>query len=129
MAYQFYNPNPFGKNTIDCTIRALSKVLDAEWNDIYLDLMVSGYCLKDMPSSDDVWRSFIEDRGFKRHTLPDTCPNCYTVADFAADNPEGTFLLYVIGEPGHVVAVKDGDWYDSWDSGNRTVVFFWSKEG
>lgn len=58
--------------------------------------------------------------------MPDNCPDCYTVADFASEHPRG---LYVLAIGGHVVTVRDGEWMDSWDSGNEVPAYYWSKEG
>ena len=33
--------------------------------------------------------------------------------------------VYVIGTGTHAVAVVDGDYYDSWDSGNEVPSYFW----
>jgi len=41
--FVLYNANPNNNNTIDCTIRALSKVLGRSWDEIYISLVVEGY--------------------------------------------------------------------------------------
>lgn len=81
--------------------------------------------MHDMPSSNRVWERYLFDNGFKRTLLPDTCPDCYTVKEFCRDHREGKFLL-AIGN--HVVAVEDGDYYDTWDSGNEVPIYYWRKE-
>ena len=120
-----YNPNPIGKSVGDCPVRALSKALEQSWEETYVDLALKGFCLGDMPNADSVWGPYLRDRGFTRHLLPDTCPDCYTVADFAGDHPEGTYILSMPGR--HVVAVVDGKYCDSWDSGNEIPVYFWQR--
>ena len=45
-----------------------------------------------------------------------------TVNEFAVANPFGTFVLKVNS---HVVALVDGLYYDSWDSGDKKVTKFW----
>ena len=64
-------------------------------------------------------------RGFTMHPLPNTCPRCYTVSRFAADHPYGKFLVKT---PGHVIAVVDGDYYDSRDTGGEVPIYYWRKE-
>ena len=64
-------------------------------------------------------------RGFTRHALPDTCPICYTVADFCRDHPRG---VYVLGIGDHVVCAVDGDWYDAWDSSAEIPAYYWERE-
>ena len=33
-----YNPNPEGKSTGDCVIRALTKALNKSWEQVYVEL-------------------------------------------------------------------------------------------
>ena len=123
--YIFYNPNPKGIRVGDCVIRGLTKILDSNWDDIYTEVLVKGFELKDMPSSNNVWGAYLRSRGFKRITIPNTCPDCYTVRQFCDDHRFGRYLL-ATGE--HVVAVEDGDYYDAWDSGDEIPIYYWRKE-
>lgn len=126
MAFIFFNPNPDWNTVGDCVIRAISKIMGKDWDSTYTSLSLHGYMLKDMPSSNHVWGSFLRSKGFKRFAIPDTCPDCYTVKEFCADNPEGSYLL---ATGTHVVTVEDGDYYDTWDSGDEVPVYYWVKEG
>ena len=125
MAYVQYNPNPQKNLVGDCVIRAISKVTNQDWDTSYLGVVLEGYAIKDMPSANYVWGAYLMSKGFKRYVIPNTCPDCYTVADFTHDNPEGTFLL---ATGTHVVAVENGDYYDSWDSGQEVPIYYWKKE-
>lgn len=124
MGYIYYNPNPLNLSVGDCTIRAISKLIDKDWETTYLELLVQGYMMKDMPSANRVWSEFLLTQGFKKYLVPDTCPDCYTVKDFCYDNPIGSFLL-ATGE--HVIAVIDGNYYDSWDSGNEIPIYYFKR--
>ena len=106
--YKYYNPNPLGKKIGDCVIRAISIILSKSWEETYMDIAMMGLKMCDMPSSNSVWGSYLQNLGFKRKAIDNTCPNCYTVRDFCFDNPRGNFIL-ATGE--HVVAVIDGDYY------------------
>lgn len=124
MAFVLYNANPDRKLVIDCTVRAISKVTKQSWEASYIGLAVKGYELKNMPNANEVWGSYMKDLGFVRRYIPNTCPDCYSVREFCLDHPEGTFLL-ATGD--HVVAVIDGDYYDTWDSGDVIPVYYWFK--
>jgi hypothetical protein len=63
--------------------------------------------------------------GFRKFYLPDTCPDCYTIRQFCRDNPIGKFI---VGTGTHVVAVLDGNYYDTWDSGDEVPISLWKKE-
>lgn len=125
MGYFVYNPNPTRKLVGDCVIRAISKTLNKSWEDVYLDIMLQGFMMKDMPSSNDVWGRYLLNHGFKRYIIPDTCPDCYTVRQFCAENPQ---LTGILATGSHVIAVDRGNYYDTWDSGDETPIFYWRKD-
>lgn len=106
-------------------IRGISILTNRPWEDTYLEIAVQGYFMYDMPSSNEVWGSYLKTRGYKKKIIPNTCPDCYTVKNFCEDNPYGRFLL---ATGTHVIAVIDGDYYDTWDSGNEIPVYYFSKE-
>lgn len=119
-----YNPNPDAARVGDCSVRAVACALGQDWYNTYLDMAAYGLMRCDMPSANAVWGAYLKDKGFTRHIVPDTCPDCYTVAQFADDNKDG---VYVLGLNGHVVTVKDGDYYDTWDSGGEIPIYYWRR--
>ncbi len=125
MAFIYHNENPEDLQTEDCVIRALALFLDDTWENIYTDLSMQGFNMHSMPSANNVWGHFLHQNGFKRVNIPDTCPYCYTIRDFAKDHPTGTYLL---GTGRHVVTMIDGDYYDTWDSGGEVPIYYWRKE-
>lgn len=124
--YVSYNGNPQLNNVIDCTVRAISKALNQSWEETYIGLCIEGFVLCDMPSANHVWGSYLKSKGFTRKIIPENCPIDYTVRDFARDNPEG---IYILALSGHVVAVVDGDYLDTWDSGDEIPVYYWERIG
>lgn len=60
--------------------------------------------------------------GYRRETIPNTCPDCYSLREFCRDNPSGSFL---VGTGDHVIAAVDGDYYDTWDSGDTIPIYYW----
>lgn len=119
--YVFYNPSPQGKRVGDCVIRAISKALDQSWDTTYTGIVLKGFEMADMPSGNHVWGQYLKDHGFTRELVPDGL----TVAEFAARYPHGTYVLAISG---HVVCVKDGDYYDTWQSGDEVPIYAWSKK-
>jgi hypothetical protein len=118
------NRNPMKKRVGDCVIRALSAVMNEPWDRVYIDVMLEGFSLKDMPSANYVWGAYLKRNGYIRETIPNTCPKCYSVKDFCKDHPEGR---YILGTGQHAIAVIDGDYLDTWDSGDEVPVFYWKK--
>lgn len=119
-----YNINPQRKNVGDCTIRAISKALDQSWEETYTGIALEGFAMCDMPSANHVWGAYLRSKRFTRKIIPESCPIDYTVKDFSKDNPQGTYILALSG---HVVAVVDGDYYDTWDSGDETPIYYWER--
>ena len=123
--YIYYNPNPQNNLVGDCVIRAIAKVTGQSWEQTYIKVALQGLLMHDMPSSNSVWGAYLAGQGFKRHVIPNTCPDCYTVKDFCADYPQGA---YILATGTHVIAVVDGDYYDTWNSGDEVPIYFF-KEG
>ena len=122
--WQFHNPNPKGKSVGDCTIRAIGIATDKGWMETYLDLCLFGLLMADMPSANAVTTSYLKSKGFRRRTIPDDCPDCYTIENFCEDHPKGTF---VIGTGSHLTTVIDSVLWDSWDSRSETPVYYFEK--
>ena len=117
------NPNPEGKDVPDCVIRAICIALNKPWLEVS-DSLYFDYARKDhsVTCDDNVWGHYLYDHGFEPFLLPHECPACITIRQFCRMYPRGT---YIIGTGSHAVAVIDGNYYDSWDSGDRIPTFFW----
>lgn len=116
------NPNPHGKSVGDCTVRAISIALDQSWDKTYMGICEQGYKMCDMPSANHVWGAYLKNQGFRRLAVREN--DEYTVRDFCRDVPRGTFVLAC---DGHVVAVIDGQYYDTWDSGDCVPLYCWER--
>lgn len=125
MSYIFYNPNPAGKIVEDCVFRALSIVLEMDWRDVYIRLSEIGLMESDRPDANLVWGKMLIENGFKRHAIPNSCPQCYTVYQFAIDHPKG---VYVLATGTHVIALIDGIYYDTMDSGDYVPIYYWTRD-
>lgn len=124
MAYMYYNPNPLHKSTIDCTVRAISRLFERDWDWAFCALMAESFAQKSLPSSDKIWGDYLFRHGYTRHSMPNTCPDCYTVRRFAEEHPRGRYLLKTHE---HVIAVVDGDYYDSFDTGDEVPIYYFER--
>lgn len=120
-----YNPNPTGRQVGDCSVRAVAKALNVDWEASYQMLCDAGFLMGDMPSSDSVWGAVLRQHGFYRKAIPNYCPDCYTAEDFCKDNPRGVFVL---GFGGHTATVVSGSLYDSWDSSSEIPQYVWYRK-
>lgn len=116
------NPNPKRKEVPDCVVRAIAIAMNRRWYDVYDDLYRIGREECNMPNSDEVWGKYLYRLGFEPFLLPESCPQCVTVKMFCHIFRQG---VYIIGTGYHAVAVINGDYYDSGDSGSMMPSFFW----
>lgn len=125
MAFVYNNPNPIKNLVGDCVIRGIALLTDKSWESVYWNVVLQGGMMYDMPSSNEVWGSYLKSLGYNRQVIPNQCPDCYTVKDFCADHDSGRYLL---ATGTHVIAVIDGNYYDTWDSGDEVPVYYFTKE-
>lgn len=127
MAYIHYNNNPYDLEVGDCVIRALTLALNYNWFMVHDELSFLSRKMADMPSSNRVWKTYLKNLGLYENIIETNCPNCLTVTDFCKSHPIGRYILStceytvannIIVTGTHVVAVIDGDYYDTWNSGN-----------
>lgn len=122
MPYKYYNPNPARRTVDDCVVRAISILFNLTWQEAYDDVCDQGFKMFNMPSANEVWGQYLRDRGFARVSVPNTCPDCYTISMFCKDHRRGR---YAVATGSHVVAVIDGTYYDTNNSGDEVVAYFW----
>jgi hypothetical protein len=125
MPYVYFNDNPRNQRVGDCSVRAVSKATGKNWEEAYLGLCSEGLIYADMPSSNYVWGMFLRKYGYVQKTIDSVCPKCTTVAQFADEHPKGSYVLTC---QSHVVTCIDGNYYDSWDSGDEIVLYYFEKE-
>ena len=123
--YRPYNPNPKRARIEDCAVRALSKALNMSWDDVYSELTAQGFIMKDMPHAIKVWGACLYKRGYDREFIRGHEEEGQTVSEFCEEHQEGTFVLVL---DGHTVCAKDGCYYDTWDSGEELIDYYWRKK-
>lgn len=123
--WEYYNPNPVGRKTGDCSVRAVSAALGVDWDTAFDMIADMAKGMGDMPSNDAAWGAVLRRHGFVKRVLPDTCPDCYTAEDFCKDHPRG---VYVLAFGGHVAAVVDGVLLDSWNSSREIPAYIWEEK-
>lgn len=119
-----YNPNPMGKRVGDCTVRAVSVATNQDWETAYTGLCIQGMQMADMPSNNAVVGAYLKRHGYQRGMLSNECPECYTIKDFCDEHPNGTFVVFTSG---HVLTIKDGIAFDSWNSLKENPIFYYEK--
>ena len=120
----YANPNPCRREEPDCVVRAICLATGRRWHEVHDELcrLSSERCT--MPSVNWLWELCLRKHGYEKFLLPDVCPSCVTIREFCRRYPEGT---YIVGTGTHLVCIKDGDWLDTWDSGDETPTTFFRK--
>lgn len=122
---KYYNPNPLKKETGDCVIRALCKATGKDWDTVFSELIDIAMEFKELPNSDNVWKTYLINNGFIQHKVSNKKGSKRpTVDSFARSNKSGVFVLRVAN---HVVTCDNGYYYDLWDSGHCAVYGYWEK--
>lgn len=116
------NPNPENKQVPDCVIRAICIALNMPWLQVSDELYSVARADFSVTCDDNVWGHYLYNKGFEPFLLPFACPKCITIEEFTKMYPNG---VYIIGTGKHAVAVINGNYYDSWDSGKEIPTFFW----
>ena len=121
-----YNPNPKKKNVGDCSLRAYCAAFGWTWEEAFEK---SSEIAKDEAIMMDTHKTcekvmegegYILDEEFKKSKRKDL-----TVNEFALTHPYGTYFL---NTHGHLLCVKDGEYWDSWDSGKKKVRRIYIKK-
>lgn len=133
-----YNDNPFGLNVGDCVIRAISTAMSYNWFMVHDELCFLSRKMADMPSSNRVWKEYLYSKGYKEYQVQNTCPECMTVERFTRQHNRGRYILStceytkandkIVVTGTHVVAVIDGNYYDTWDSGADVPLSYFVVE-
>ena len=118
-----FNPNPFKRKTGDCTLRAYCAAFGISWNCAYdkasKRAKEEGYILDDTKIVEkilcEVFKCQVSSLYNKKMVK---VKDRRTVKDWAMSNPYGTFICHV---PGHLVTIRDGKYYDNWDSGDKKI--------
>ena len=121
-----YNPNPKKKNVGDCSLRAYCAAFGWTWEEAFEK---SSEIAKDEAIMMDTHKTcekvmegegYVLDEEFKKSKRKDL-----TVNEFALTHPYGTYFL---NTHGHLLCVKDGEYWDSWDSGKKKVRRIYIKK-
>ena len=125
-----YNPNPEFKNSKknwnrgDCTIRSVCKATGLSWEDAFMKMCMAAMKVHDMPNCKVGEEAGLKELGFiKGGSLkPERGEKWPKVYEMAGAFKNKTIICNCVG---HIVCCKDGNYYDTWDSGNYTVRSYW----
>lgn len=126
--YAYYQPN---KKDIkdeygDCVIRAITKALNMDWLSVFDELVPISREMQAPYNSKVCYESYLKEKGFKYVGISNKKGSKRpTVKSFAKEHPNGVYVLRVAN---HIVTVTEGKYYDTWDSGEKSLYGYWIKE-
>ena len=116
-----FNPNPKGRNIGDCTIRSYCAAFGISWDkafDIASKVAKENASMIQYMAEKILTEEFncYVDEKYNKKTVKGK--DRITVNEFAMTHPYGTYILHV---PKHQVTVINGEYWDSWDSGDKKI--------
>lgn len=116
-----YNPNPKSRNIGDCTLRSYCAAFGITWEkafDIASRIAKANSSMIQYVADKVLVEEFgcTVDEKYNKKAVKGK--DRITVNEFATSHPYGTYILHVRQ---HQVTVKNGEYWDSWDSGDKKV--------
>ena len=137
--FHFFNANPKGRITGDCTFRAVSTALGQSWEETVMDMArfscKTGYSINDKKGIE----RYLASKGWIRMPQPKKTDNTkYTGKEFCREISSNVLYLgkSVIADIGghHIVCIKEMDGlhgthkvWDTWDSTDKCIGNYWVK--
>lgn len=125
--FQYFQPNPkdLKDRYGDCAVRALCAIENMDWLSCYdkmWELSREVYC----PFNSKVgFEHIVKSLGYKYTGITNKKDTKRpTVEEFAKEHKTGKYILVVAN---HYVAVKEGMYWDTWNSGNKSLYGYWEK--
>lgn len=114
--YKYYNANVLGKESDDCTIRAISCATGKSWDYVYEHLSNIAQIKGTMMDN----REFIIDYLDKRYKR---LPYAKGTVGYISEKYQDNILLITM--KGHITCSKYGNIYDSFDCSDRVAEYVW----
>ena len=133
--FNFYNANPKGRFTGDCSVRGISTATGVEYNEVVK--MFADMWIEAGLSYDDTIPLIMEQLGWVKHRQPrKKNGKKYTGKEFCKVQQSRQEKDGIIISPrifcniggNHVVAIIDGKVQDTWDSTDGCIGNYWTKE-
>lgn len=126
--FVYYQPNKMDLKDKygDCVIRSLTKAMNKEWIEIFHELLPIAESFQCMPNSDVCYKTYLKQNNFTYHGISNKKGSIRpTVESFAKDHKQGTYVLSIAH---HLVTCVDGQYFDTWDSGQKSLYGYYEKE-
>lgn len=126
--YQYFQPNKFDlKDKVgDCAVRAVCKAQDLEWLKAYDVMSAIARTVQSPFNCKFGFEWIMQTLGYEYFPVSNKKGGKRpTVMSFCKNNPRGTYILVLAH---HYVCSKDGQYFDTWDSGSKCLYGYWMKK-
>lgn len=126
--FEYYQPNDkdIKDDYGDCVVRSLCKALNKTWIEVFDLLVEKARDEQCMPNSKSAYDKVLNDYGFEYHGISNKKGSKRpTVKSFTADSQD---FIAVMRTAHHIVTSVDGKYYDTWDSGDKSLYGYWIKK-
>lgn len=126
--FHFYNANPKGRITGDCTFRAIAVAMGKPWEIVVLEMakmsVKTGYAINDTKGIE----RYLADQGWYKMSQPRKKDNTkYTGVEFCKKLAQNG-VNYIANIGGHhVVAIVNKKVWDTWNSTDGCIGNYWIK--
>jgi hypothetical protein len=126
--FHYFNANPKGRITGDCTFRAISIALNQDYNVTVMEMAEmmckTGYSLNDAKGEE----KYLASKGWIKHSQPRKPDGTkYTGKEWCKLKAQKN-IRYIAHIGGcHTVAIIDGQVWDTWDSTDGCIGNYWTK--
>lgn len=131
MAYKYYQPNEkdLKDKCGDCAIRALSKALECTWAEAFTKTIAPVLKYQVLFNDTDAQQlnKVYEEIGLYYTGISTKDGKRPTVAEFAKMT-KGDGKHYIAKVRKHFVAVYDGDYFDTWNSGTQKLYGYYVRK-
>ena len=123
--YEYYQPNDLDLRDryYDDPIRALTKVLNMTWVEVYDELVPLARMMQCSVLEKTCYERYLSDKGFIYKGVSNKKGSKRpTVEEFTLDHRTGIYFLNIAN---HCVASVDGTYYNTWDCGYKSLYGYW----
>lgn len=135
--FHFYNANPKGKITGDCTFRAICTALEQSWEQTVLEMaemsVKTGFAINDKYGIE----AYLKSKGWVKHKQPRKDDNtkytgeqfCKEILRVGSEIDTGEDMHHIIANIGghHIVAIISGQIFDIWNCSKKCIGNYWAK--
>ena len=126
--FTYYQPNDKDLKDIigDCVIRAFAKTENKTWVEVFDELAPIARELQCLMNNKPCYQEYLKRKGYEYVGVSNKKGTKRpTVSSFALAHKTGAYVTIAAN---HVVAVVDGRFYDTWDSGQKSLDGYWIKK-